>query len=206
MNHGQVCFSCERVIIQRKIAEKFLELLKQKATEFPQAQGVNTRIVENAYNLLLDAELKGAKFILGRPEYLNETALAPVLVTDVTKDMKMYDEESFGPSATVIIVEDDEEAIKVANETSYGLDAFVHTKDMKRALYMARELEVGKLRVNGTTHEGRLPSIFLHQMRRQLMLIATFPFTAVKGSGWGANNADAGMDQFLIKKGVIIDI
>lgn len=127
--------------------------------EFPQGQGVNTRIVKNSYDMLVDAESKGAKFILGKPEYINETTLAPALLTNVTKDMKIWDEESFGPSATVIIVEDDEEAIRVVNESSYGLDAFVHTRDMKRALYMARQLEVGKLRVNGTTHEGRFTLI-----------------------------------------------
>lgn len=159
MHHGQVCFSCERIIVQRKVASRFVELLKQRAIEFPQAQGVNTRIVSNAYSILVDAESKGAKFILGKPEYLNEHTLAPALLTNVTKDMKVYDEETFGPSATVIIVEDDKEAIKVANESSYGLDAFVHTHDMKRALYMARQLEVGKLRVNGTTHEGKLMPI-----------------------------------------------
>lgn len=161
MNHGQVCFSCERIIIQRKVADKFVNLLKQKAVEFPQAQGVNTRIVSNAYNMLVDAESKGAKFILGKPKYLNETTLAPTLLTNVTKEMKIWDEESFGPSATIIIVGDDDEAIRVVNESSYGLDAFVHTRDMKRALYMARSLEVGKMRVNGTTHEGKLRTLFI---------------------------------------------
>ncbi|KAK5044556.1 hypothetical protein LTR84_010680 [Exophiala bonariae] len=164
MNHGQVCFSCERIIVQRKISDRFIQLLKQKALDFPQAQGANTRIVSNAYNMLVDAEAKGARFILGKPEYLNETTLAPTLLTDVTKEMTIYDEESFGPSATIRIVEDDDEAIRVANETSYGLDAFVHTRDLKRALSMARRLEVGKLRVNGTTHEGKFQdcTIFLH--------------------------------------------
>lgn len=160
MHHGQVCFSCERIIVQRKVADKFINLLKQKAAGFPQAQGINTRIVSNAYNILVDADSKGAKFIFGKPEYVNETTLAPALVTNVTKEMRIWDEETFGPSATVVIVDDDDDAIRVVNESSYGLDAFIHTKDMRRALYMARRLEVGKLRVNGTTHEGKLLPAF----------------------------------------------
>lgn len=169
MHHGQVCFSCERIILQKNVADKFIELLKRKATEFPQAEGVNTRIVDNAYNMLIDAESKGAKFVLGKPEYLNDHTLAPVLLTNVTKAMKIYDEESFGPSATIIIVEDDEEAVEVANETSYGLDAFVHTHDLRRALYMARQLEVGKLRVNGTTHERKPYNLLPHQLSSDIL-------------------------------------
>ena len=156
MHHGQVCFSCERIILLNGIAKKAIEMLKQAALEFPPAQGVNTRIVHNAYDMICDARNKGAKFIFGEPKYLAETTLAPALIMDVTREMRIWDEESFGPSATVTIVESDDEAIKLVNESSYGLDAFVHTRDLQRALRMARGLEVGKLRVNRTTHEGKL--------------------------------------------------
>lgn len=141
--------------MQEKVSKKFISLLKQKALEFPKSTGVNERIASNAYNLLVDAQSKGAEFLLGKPEYLDKTSIAPVLLTGVTKDMKIWDEESFGPTTTVIVVKNDQEAVQVANETSYGLDAFVHTQDLKRAMYFARHLDVGKMRVNGTTHERK---------------------------------------------------
>ena len=142
----------------KSVAGKFIELLKKRALEYPQGQGVSTKIVRNAYGMLVDAEKKGAKFILGKPEYLSENSLAPALLTGVTKEMTMWDEETFGPSASVTIVENDSQAINLVNESNYGLDAFVHTRDMKRAIDMARQLEVGRVRVNGAAHEGKLPT------------------------------------------------
>lgn len=153
-HHGQVCFSAERIVVMESIADKFIDLLKQKALEFPQQQGVNTRIVNIAYNMLVEAQEKGAEFILGKPEKLSEYSLAPVLLMKTTRDMKIWDEESFGPSATVIIVQNDEELIEVVNQSSYGLDAYLHTRDMKRAVDIAQQLEVGRVRVNNPAHEG----------------------------------------------------
>ena len=157
IHHGQVCFSTERIIILQSIADEFIELLKRKASEYPQSSGVNTRIVKASYDFLVDAREKGAEFILGNPEYCSgsDTSLRVALLTGVTKDMKMWDEESFGPSAIVIVVKDDAEMIDVVNESSYGLDAFLHTKDMKRALDIARQLDVGRVRVNNPAHERK---------------------------------------------------
>jgi acyl-CoA reductase-like NAD-dependent aldehyde dehydrogenase len=154
-HHGQICFSTERIIVLQSISDAFVELLKQRALASPQYHGVNTRIVKASYNMLLDAEKKGATFILGRPEYLSETALAPAILSGVTKDMDIWDEESFGPSTTVIVVEDYHQAIHVVNESRYGLDAILFTRDMKKAMDMSRELEVGRIRVNGLSHEGK---------------------------------------------------
>jgi acyl-CoA reductase-like NAD-dependent aldehyde dehydrogenase len=93
---------------------------------------------------------------LGEPTYLTETSLSPVLVKGVTKDMLMWDEETFGPSASIFVVENDSEAISIVNDSAYGLDAFIHTGDMRRAIDMANHLEVGRVRVNGPGHERKL--------------------------------------------------
>ena len=137
------------------MADRFIELLKKAALEYPESRGVNTRIVRNSYDMLSEAHDKGAKFILGKPEYLSETSLAPALVTGVTKDMKMWDEETFGPSTTIVVVENEDQAITAVNESKYGLDAFLFTRDMKRAVDIAYQLEVGRVRVNGPAHEGK---------------------------------------------------
>lgn len=132
-------------------------MLKEKASKYPQGSGVNARIVKNSYDFLLDAREKGAEFVLGKPEYLSgtNTALHVALLTGVTKDMKLWDEESFGPSATVIIVNDDAQLIDVANQTGYGLDTLLFTQNMKRALDIARQLDVGRVRVNNPGHERK---------------------------------------------------
>lgn len=154
-HHGQICFSTERIIVIQSIADRFIDLLKKKALQWPRNHGVNARIVKTSYDMLVDAQLKGAKFILGRPEYLSETSLSPAILTGVTKDMKVWDEESFGPSTTVIIAQDLRQAISVVNESNYGLDAIVFTKDMRKAVELARELQVGRIRVNSVGHEGK---------------------------------------------------
>ncbi|KAJ9613288.1 hypothetical protein H2200_003230 [Cladophialophora chaetospira] len=187
IHHGQVCFSTERIVVMQSVADQFIALIKDKAMAYQQGSGVNTNIVNNSYNFLVDAKEKGATFILGEPQYCSETSLQVALLTGVNKTMKMWDEESFGPSATVIIVKNDAELVEVVNESSYGLDAFLHTKDMKRALAIARQLEVGRVRVNNPAHEP------------------TFPTNPVKGSGWGRNNAAAGIEEFLHRKVVTMD-
>ena len=139
------------------VAEKFIELLKQQALAFPGSLGVNTRVVRNAYEMLVDAKEKGAEFVFGDATYLTESSLSPVLVKGVTKDMLMWDEETFGPSASIFVVKDDSELISVVNDSAYGLDAFLHTRSMGRAIELAKHLEVGRVRVNSPAHEGKLP-------------------------------------------------
>lgn len=111
--------------------------------------------MKNSYDFLIDAQEKGADFVLGKPEFASgtNTALRVALLSGVTKDMKIFDEESFGPSATVIVVEDDAQVIDVVNESRYGLDTLLFTQDMKRALDIARHLDVGRVRINNPSHE-----------------------------------------------------
>lgn len=153
-NHGQVCFSTERIIVLKPVADQFIELLKKKALEHPPHTEVSNRIVRNAFDMLSEAQDKGANFILGKPEYFSESSLAPALLTGVTPDMKIWDEESFGPS-TIIVAQSDEEAIRVVNESKYGLEASVFTQDMKRAIELAHQFQVGRVRINGNSHERK---------------------------------------------------
>lgn len=86
--------------------------------------------------------------------------------------MRIWDDESFGPSTTIIVVEDHRQAIRVVNESNYGLDAIVFTKDMGKAVELAQELQVGRVRVNSVAHEGksaatsRSPSITNYSYQR----------------------------------------
>ena len=164
MHHGQICFSTERIIVLESIADKFIELLKEKAHGFAPGSGVSAEVVRKAHDRLVEAEQKGATFILGGPKYTGPAELLPTIVTGVTKDMSMFDIESFGPSVSVYVVKDEDEAIRAANDSVYGLNASVHTTDMYRAIRVGRQLEFGQVHVNSPTphNEGM---IFLRNLQ-----------------------------------------
>lgn len=163
MNHGQICFSTERIIVLESVADKFIELLKLKSTGFAPGSGVSDEVVRKAHDALVEAEEKGAKFLSGGPKYTGPAELLPTIVTGVTRDMRMFDIETFGPSVSVYMVTDDEAAIAAANDSVYGLNASIHTKDMYRAIKIARQLEFGQVHVNSlTAHNEGIVSTRLH--------------------------------------------
>jgi acyl-CoA reductase-like NAD-dependent aldehyde dehydrogenase len=110
---------------------------------------------------LVDAEKKGAKFLIGGPSYSGIASLVPTIVTGVTPEMEIYHEESFGPSVALFIARDDGHAIEIANDTPYGLNAAVHSKNMQRALGIARELECAQVHVNNMTAHDERKCFFL---------------------------------------------
>ena len=151
MHHGQICFSTERIIVLENVAEHFIPLLKRAAEGFAPGSGVSQEIVSKAYAGLVEARDKGATFLFGGPEYVQTAQLRPTIVTGVTKEMALFDIESFGPSVSLYIAKDEEEAITMANNSAYGLNASVHSTDMYRALRVAQRLEVGQVHVNSLT-------------------------------------------------------
>ncbi|TVY88639.1 Salicylaldehyde dehydrogenase [Lachnellula willkommii] len=151
VHHGQVCFGTERVIIMKSVAENFIQLLKKKAESFHAGIPVTASMSKGTHDKLVDAQSKGAEFILGGPQYGEKHSLVPSIVTGVTKDMTMWNEETFGPCLAVYIVDSDEEATELVNDTPYGFSTSIHTKDLTRALNMSKELDVGQVQVNGTT-------------------------------------------------------
>lgn len=118
----------------------------------------------------------------------NHTSVRPTIITDVNPSHDIYDQEAFGPSASLYVVEDEVEAVKLANESSYGLSATIHTVDYMKALTMARELDYGQVHVNTTTVYDQ----------------STMPVSGVKGSGWGNNNGAYGIQEFLVDKAITL--
>lgn len=164
MHHGQICFSTERIIILKDVAVEFIELLKQKAVAFEPGSGVSETVVRTAYERLVEAEEKGAKFLCGGPKYATHSELVPTILTDVTEDMSIFDTESFGPSVSVYVARDEEHAIELANNSVYGLNASVHTTNMYRATTVARQLQFGQIHVNSLTahNEGINMSVSIY--------------------------------------------
>lgn len=188
MHQGQICMSAERLIVDETIADAFVERLKAKLAGIahgPPSEGkplgacVDVATVERVRALVQDAVAKGAQVVAGTGE--GEGALlAPTLVDRVSAEMALYSEESFGPVVGIIRVNGDEEALRVANDTDYGLTAAVHSRDVGRALAIAERLETGMCHINGPTVQDE----------------AQMPFGGTKGSGFGRFGGKAGIDAF----------
>jgi acyl-CoA reductase-like NAD-dependent aldehyde dehydrogenase len=109
------------------------------------------RFAEHTEELISEAVSKGATPLVGGPGFVARSAGRPTILTGVTKDMRLFDEESFGPSFSLYVVKDEEEAVKLANDSRYGLSASIHTKDMQRFIRLAAEIEVGQVGMNSMT-------------------------------------------------------
>ena len=210
VHHGQVCFSTERLLVQETIAPKFEALLREKAPLHPAGLPVTRAMAENAELRVLEAQKKGAKILVGGSGFDDTTGgLKTTVLTGITKDMSISDEETFGPSASLYTFKTDLEAIKLANDSMYGLNAAVHSRNLERALDIARELEVGQVHINNLTEydERKLANIFLSVLDIKIMInTATIPIGGEKASGWGRSNAHWGLNEYLTFKTVTISM
>ncbi|KIW63506.1 hypothetical protein PV04_08505 [Phialophora macrospora] len=183
VHQGQICFSTERIIVVKDVAEEFVQELKKQ--RFEASFAVSRSISQHAHALVEEAH---GTFIVGDNSWLGDASLTPTIITGIKDGAKIRDEETFGPSATLYVVEDADEAIKLANDSAYGLSATIHTKDMLKALKMARELDYGQVHVNTPTVYDEV----------------TLPVSGVKGSGWGNQNGTYGLREYLYDKTVTL--
>jgi len=188
MNQGQICMSTERLVVDEKIADAFVGKLAAKAAKLPAgdpAKGnvvlgsvVNALAIKRLAALLEDATAKGAKLAAGGG--IEGTIMQATVLDNVDSSMRIYQEESFGPIVAVIRVDGEEEAIRVANDTEYGLSAAVFSRDISRAMGVASRIESGICHINGPTVHDE----------------AQMPFGGVKASGYGRFGGKAAIDQF----------
>jgi acyl-CoA reductase-like NAD-dependent aldehyde dehydrogenase len=188
MHQGQICMSVERIIVEEPIAEEFTKRFVAKTKTLkvgnPREPAniigpiINQKQLEKVHDHVADALEKGATLLCGG-EY-EGLFYQPTVLTDVTPEMKVYREETFGPVAPVITVKDVEEAIAVANDSEYGLSAGVITQDEGKGLYVAQRLESGMVHVNDASVHDE-PHI---------------PFGGVKASGIGRHGGKASIEAF----------
>ena len=187
-NSGQICMSTERIIVDRRIADAFVDRLAAKARSLPLGdprQGpvvlgsvVDMRTVERCNALIDDALAKGATLVCGGKA--DSTLMPATLLDHVTREMKIYTEESFGPVKGIVRVDGEEAALACANDNEYGLSAAVFSRDIARAMNVARRIESGICHVNGPTVHDE----------------AQMPFGGVKSSGFGRFGGRAGIAEF----------
>ena len=198
MHQGQICMSTERIVVDEKIADEFVAKLAAKArtlrTGNPRKEKgvvlgslVDKKAAQRVQELIKDAIDKGA--VLAAGGHVDGTIVNATVLDKVTPDMKIYYEETFGPSVSVVRVRDTEEAIRVANDTEYGLAAAVFGSDISRALDVAKRLEAGSTHINGPTVQDE-PQI---------------PFGGMKASGYGRFGGRAGIHEFTELRWITIE-
>ncbi len=149
MNQGQICMSTERIVIDRKVADAFVAKLATKAETLvagdprtgtaPLGSLIGTDAADRIQGLIKDAVGKGARVVAGGK--VDGTLMSATVIDHVTSTMRIYGEESFGPVVTIVRVNGVDEAVRIANDTEYGLSAAVFGRDIGRALEVAKRIE-----------------------------------------------------------------
>jgi len=187
-HQGQICMSTERAIVDSSLADDFARKLADKArslkvgdpSEQDTALGpmINAAALERVSGMVEDAASKGAEILSGGEA--DGPCYPPTVVKGVTPDMRLYTEEVFGPVISIMPVDGADEAVRIANDTEYGLSAAVFSNDVPTALEIAQRIESGICHVNDTT---------VHDEPQM-------PFGGVKASGFGRFGGRAALEEF----------
>jgi aldehyde dehydrogenase (NAD+) len=160
---GQVCLAQTRALVHRDVTDEFLSMAEMiggmvsygnpfdpAVTSSPL---INTKQMERVLGLITQGQAEGARLVCGGTRSEGDLAagnfVAPTLFTDVSNDMSIAREEIFGPVLSVIPFSDEDEAVRIANDTEYGLAATVWTSDIKRAMRMTKAIRAGTVGING---------------------------------------------------------
>ncbi|GAA5939693.1 uncharacterized protein JCM15063_005261 [Sporobolomyces koalae] len=193
---GQVCMATQTAIVHESIADKFVELFSAKhprASKEPTApmRGLFTEAsAKRTREIVEDALSKGAKVVAGSSKLeTSGNIVQPRLLRGVTDKMRIFKEEMFSPTFSLVTFKKDDEAIAIANDNDYGLAAAVFTKDTSRGYKIAREIESGMVHLNGAT---------IHDS-------AQMPHGGTKSSGFGNFNGIEGIREFTQRKVITIN-
>jgi acyl-CoA reductase-like NAD-dependent aldehyde dehydrogenase len=202
VNAGQACLSVERCYVQRSLYESFSKACAEKTQQLRVGKGTDSqadvgpmirerqvRIVESHVE---DAKARGARILVGgmRLPDLGLSFYAPTVLADVTHEMRIMREETFGPVLPMMAFDNDHEAVRLANDSEYGLSASVWTRDAQRGESLARRIHAGTVMVNDVI---------------SCFGIREAPHGGVKSSGIGRTHGRFGLDEMVRVKYLDID-
>lgn len=198
LNTGQACISPNRIFVHADIVEPFIGELSKRVSALKAGSGfdpgvrigplVNDAALEKVDRQVRDAISKGAELIAGGRR-LTEDALdrgffyAPTILNHVNPDMTIYREETFGPVAPIVVYDDEDDLLAMANDTRYGLASYVYTRDLSKAFQLFEGLHFGIVGINDINPTS-----------------AAAPFGGMKESGLGREGAAEGIDEYLETK------
>jgi len=198
LNTGQACICPNRLFVHRSILDEFTATLEQRVAKMQVGEGfqdgvaigplVNDAAIRKVDAQVNDARAKGATVICGGTSLVIDglesgNFYAPTLLSNVTTDMLIYREETFGPVAPVIPFDDDDDVIAMANDTNYGLAAYVYTRDLSTAMRAFEALEFGIVGINDINPTS-----------------AAAPFGGMNNSGLGREGAREGLMEYMETK------
>ncbi|TDE51020.1 NAD-dependent succinate-semialdehyde dehydrogenase [Flavobacterium sp. GT3P67] len=196
LNAGQACICAKRFIVTEKVADEFAALFTQKIKSLQQGnplqQGINMGplarldLAEKLANQLKKSLQQGAKLVLGGER--EDCNFQPTLIDFVDSNNIAFQEETFGPLATIIRAKDENDAITIANNHRYGLAAAIWTEDREKAYRLARRIEAGNVFVNSLVRSD-----------------SRVPFGGIKKSGYGRELGAIGIKEFMNMKSLIIE-
>jgi len=196
INCGQSCIASKRFFVAENVADEFIEKFTQKTERLkvgdPLSEDtdigplVNSKGFETIQSQVQDAVDNGAEVITGGERVGDKGYFyKPTIIKNISNKMKIYHEETFGPVASVVVVEDEKDAIKLANESVFGLGASIWTKDFDKAEQFSKSIESGMVSVNN-----------------MLVSDPRVPFGGIKQSGFGRELAKYGMLEFVNVKSI----
>jgi aldehyde dehydrogenase (NAD+) len=195
MHQGQICMSVERIIVDESIADEFTDRLVRHVKKLgvgdprqnPIGPVINKKQLDKIHRQVTEAVEDGADLLAGGA--YRGLFYQPTVLTNVTRDMRVFREETFGPVAPIITVDGEEEAVEVANDSDYGLSAGIITRDEERGLRVARRLETGIAHVNDSSVNDE-PHV---------------PFGGVKSSGIGRHGGKASVELFTETRWITLE-
>ena len=198
LNTGQACISPNRIFVHRSIVDPFVEEFKNRVSRMRAGSGfekgvsigplVNSTALEKVERQVTNALDKGATLVCGGCRLVDDNLdkgyfYAPTILNNVTPEMLIYREETFGPVAPIIPFDNQEEVLAMANDTHYGLAAYVYTRDLSRAMRMFEGLNFGIIGINDINPTA-----------------AAAPFGGMKESGLGREGGREGIAEYLETK------
>ncbi len=201
-NSGQTCIAVERVIIHESVYDVFIEKLKEniqyiKQGLYSQNVSVGSMAFDKQFRIVMEhiqeAKQKGASILYGGEK--NSVAekglfIQPTIITNITDDMKVWKDETFGPVLAIRTFKTEEEAIKIANDSPYGLNGSVWSKNIKKARRVASKIKSGTICINDVLSN---------------YIISDLPFGGVKESGLGRVYGKEGLRAFTDMQSVLVD-